>query len=212
MEAFGAFEEARARGKGYSTLMDFSGAWSELDSLFPLFVIFGFFTIPIVAILLFMFVRARLRRARLRGPWTALAQRLGGQFHEGGGLAGSAIQALRPTYRVSVRTTLASVMDARVKPYYLDGGTYTEVIVDLPAHSPAHYVSPYARTQLFTDPSRVPALSHLGSNARIFVDPKTARIVWPGAIDDYAKLAASAQALEELTHLVMTTGPMPAAA
>ena len=68
MEAFGAFEEARARGKGYSTLMDFSGAWSELDSLFPLFVIFGFFTIPIVAILLFMFVRARLRRARLRGP------------------------------------------------------------------------------------------------------------------------------------------------
>ncbi len=183
-----------------------------LDAIVPFLFIFAIFVVPIGAIIAFVVLRAQLRRSRLRGPWSALAQRLGGHFIEGSGFSGSAVQAQRPTHRVSVRMTLASAMDAMSTPYYPDGGTFTEVIVDLHPQLPASYVPPHARTQTFRDHMRIPILAHVGANAQIFVDPKSARIVLPGAVDDYAKLAASAQALEELTQLVMVAGPIPAAA
>lgn len=192
--------------------MDAPDTPSALDALTPFLLIFGIFVVPIAAVVAFVVLRARARRARLRGPWTALAQRLGGQFFEGSGLTGSSVQAQRGTHFVRVKMTLASAMDAMSTPYYPDGGTFTEVIVDLHPHHPAHYVPSNARTQTFRDHTRVPILARVGAVAQIFVDPRSARIVLPGAVDDFAQLAASAQALEDLTQLVIAAGPMPAAA
>lgn len=192
--------------------MEPESAVDPLTTILPFLVFFGIIVVPIALVVLFVVVRASRRRARLRAPWSALAQRLGGQFHEGSGFSGSSIHALRPTHRLSVRMSLVSAMQAATTPYYPDGGTFTEVLVDIFPQVPALYVPPHAKTQTFRDHMRIPALAHLGPEGMIFVDPKSARIVLPGAIDDFASLAASAQALEDLTHLVMAAGPLPATA
>ena len=182
-----------------------------MDAILPLLFLAAIVGVPIALVILFVIWRAKARRARLRGPWTALAQKFGGQYFEGSGFSGSSIQAQRPSHSLNVRMTLVSVMQAASGPYYPDGGTYTEVIVQLHHPSPALFVPPQARVQTFTDHQRIASLAYLGPQARIFLEPKTARIVLPGAVEDFRFLDAAAHSLEELTRMVLTYGPLPAA-
>jgi hypothetical protein len=184
---------------------------SEINQLIPFLFLGAIFGVPLALVVGFVIWRAKRRRARLRGPWTALAQKFGGQFQEGSGLTGSSVWAQRPTHALSVRMTLVSVMDAVGRPFYPDGGTYTEVMVDLSPQQPSLFVMGND-VQTFVDHTRIPALAHLGAQARIFLEPKRARIVFPGVVEEYARLDAAAASLEDLTGLVLRTGPLPAVA
>src|SRR5260221_6904955 len=128
---------------------------SDPNALVPLLFLAAILGGPIALVVLVVVWRAKRRRARLRGPWTALAAKLGGQFHEGGGLTGSSLQAQRPTHTVGVRMTLVSVMQARFSPFYPDGGTYTEVLASLLPQAPAAFVSG-GKVFTFRDHTRVP--------------------------------------------------------
>lgn len=180
-----------------------------LHALVPFLFLGAFITVPIALVVVFVLVRAGRRRARLRGPWGALAQRIGGELREGSGFTGWSVVAPRPTHAVHVRMTLVSAAEAMSQPYYPDGGTFTEIAAELPWGQPVAFVPPGSKTQTFVDPTRVPALVQLGPSAEIFVDPKIARIVVPGVVEDVGLLEASTRALEELTRLVLSTGPLP---
>jgi hypothetical protein len=183
-----------------------------MEMLVPVLVLGAVVAVPLGLVILFVMARAKARRARLRGPWTALAQKFGGEYFEGSGFTGSSIHAQRPSHSLSVRMTLVSAMQAASGPYYPDGGTYTEVSVQLHPASPSLFIPPNARVQTFVDHQRIPSLAYLGPHARIFLDQKTARIVLPDAVDDLRFLDAAAHSLEELTRMVLAYGPLPAAA
>jgi hypothetical protein len=178
-----------------------------------LLVIVGAFAaiivVPIALVIVVVRVRASRRRARLREPWGELARRIHGQLREGSGFEGSMVYAARDTHSLRVAMKLVSVAEAMGVPYYPDGGTFTEIIAELPWQYPASFVPHGSRTQTFADPRRVPSLAQLGPGAEIFIDPKVARIVVPGVVEDVDKLTASARALDELTQLVFATGPLP---
>lgn len=180
--------------------------------LFIVAVFGGIIVVPVGLVIAFVLLRARMNRARLREPWGALAQKIGGQLREGSGFSGSSIVAPRPTHSVQVRMKVVSAMEASSGPYYSDGGTYTEILSELSWQHSALFVAPNVNTQTFRDRTRVPTLQALGPEAAIYVDPKVARIVVPGVVDDVNKLEASARALEELTWMVLQNGPLPTAA
>jgi len=178
----------------------------------PLLFLPAIVIVPIGLIVLVVLLRAKSRREALRGPWSELARRLGGQFVEGSGFTGSSINADRPTHNLQVKMTLVSVMDAASCAYYPDGGTFTEVIVGRAPNQSTRFVPQGTRTQTFVDHTEIPALAHLGEHAKIYLDPTEARIVLPGVSDNLTYLDAAAQSLEGMVAMVMASGPLPAAA
>lgn len=173
----------------------------------PLLFIMGFLAAALTPVIVVVNLMARARRKRIRGPWTALAEKLGGQFREGASLTGSSILAKRPDHVVSVRMSVVSVMDAVRTPYYPDGGTFTEVMVHLePGHPP--FVPEGTKTQTFKNHMTVPSLANLGRHAEIFVDPGIARVVLPGACDNFQYLDAAVDSLETLAQHVAAAGPL----
>lgn len=180
--------------------------------LVPILFISAFFVVPLVLLVVFVQWRAKRRMAKLRGPWMGLAQKLGGQFHEGAGFRGTQIHIQRPTHVIDVKMTLVSVMQAASVPYYPDGGTYTEVTLHLFPQMGLSFIPHGAKTQTFVDHTRVPALAHLGHSAVIYLDPQSARIVLPDVVYDAAYLEAAVTSLEQLCQAVANYGPLPAAA
>lgn len=176
----------------------------------PMLVLLGIVVVPIVLVIAFVRWRAAGRRERIRGPWGGLAQKLGGSFHEGAGLTGTSITAARPTHTVRVKMSLVSVMQAMGRPYYPDGGTYTEILVELadPRH-PRLFVPEGTKTQTFRDHTKIPTLANLGRQAAIYLDPGVARVVVPGVVEDAAYLDAAVTSLEHLTRIVLAEGPLP---
>lgn len=183
-----------------------------MKALVPLLFITAIFVVPIVLLVVFVQWRAKQRMGKLRGPWMGLAQKLGGQFREGGGFRGTQIHIQRPNYVVEVKMTLVSVMQAASLPYYPDGGTYTEVLLHLFPQTGLAFVPPGAPTQRFIDHTRVPALAHLGAGAVIYLDTHAARIVLADVVYDPAYLEAAVVSLEQLCQAVAHYGPLPAAA
>ena len=185
-----------------------------MASQLPILVLLGLVVVPLVLVIGFVRWRAAARRERIRGPWSSLAHKLGGTFREGAGFTGTSITAQRPTHTVHVRMSLVSVMQAVGRPYYPDGGTYTEVQVELlePRH-PRLFVPEGTKTQTFRDHTRIPSLANLGRQAAIYLDPGMARVVLPGVVDDPAYLDAAVTSLEHLTRIILADGPLaPAAA
>ncbi|UJR79891.1 hypothetical protein [Sandaracinus amylolyticus] len=182
-----------------------------MRELIPILFLGAFVAVPIALVVAFVQLRAKARRAAQEGPWSALAQQLGGRFE------GGRIFVDRGAYQLTLDTKLVSVMQAASSPWYPDGGTFTEARVAF---------DPRGATSILPSPDNVPlrlsldelpripalaALSELAQlprDARLFFGPKEARVVLHGAIVDANVIGAAMRSLDALAQGVSTSGPL----
>ncbi|AKF07528.1 hypothetical protein [Sandaracinus amylolyticus] len=182
-----------------------------MRELIPLLFLGAFVAVPIALVVAFVQLRAKARRAAQEGPWSALAQQLGGRFE------GGRIFVDRGAYQLTLDTKLVSVMQAASTPYYPDGGTFTEARVAFdPRGTTAILPSPDAvplKLELH-ELSRIPALATLAeltrlpAGTRVFLGAKDARVVMHGAIVDASVIGAAMRSLDTLAQGVSASGPL----
>src|SRR5258706_15924234 len=176
--------------------------------MFTALLVFGLiFVAPIGGTIWFVSWRSRVRAERQRGPWTAVAQKLGGKFTPAPGFfGGNRIEIPRPHAQVVLETAVISRIEAFATTYHPDGGTYT--------HARAAYAGgdgpmlKLSQFELDHEPlcAGIPSARGIPAEARIFSRPHEVIVVMPGAVIDTAALEAAAEFVSTVAERVAAAG------
>lgn len=160
------------------------------------------FVLPFVGVIVFIRWRTKARRALLAAPWRALAERWSGGF------ADDRVRIARPNWNMGVTLELASIADARLGPYYPDGGTFTVARLDVDPSAGVTLAERRQRVNLEGLRQHVAAAADVPNSATLTVGPREAVIALAGPVGEPAILQAALATLEAIAQAAQQGSPL----